>query len=77
MNCKFCGVGGLTWVLLGDKWRLEDRIGTIHRCIITKKLADKPQKKLNIKNDPLIEKALKKFKKELRGEGKIYHLKKY
>lgn len=30
--CKFCGKDGLTWIQIGEKWRLVEESGTLHAC---------------------------------------------
>lgn len=30
--CKFCGKDGLTWIQIGERWRLAEESGTLHQC---------------------------------------------
>jgi hypothetical protein len=71
-SCNFCGLSGLHWETVNNKWKLYDINGNPHVCKSKKPAPNK----LDITNDPLINKALNKFKKELRGNGKIYVIKK-
>lgn len=70
--CKFCQKSGLTWNYNGPikKWELLEPDGNKHRCLILRKpqasVSHTP--KINIKNDPKINKALRIFAKHLEKE---------
>lgn len=66
-SCKFCNKGGLTWNYNGPikKWELLEADGNKHKCLILRRKPEET-KKIDIKNDPKINKALKIFEKQLK-----------
>ena len=45
--CKSCGMGGLEWARVNERWRLVDANGALHSC-----LNDKAQSFVNITIKP-------------------------
>lgn len=72
-SCKCCGKSGLNWNfnILYKKWELLEADDRKHKCVFAKPSANK----INIKNDPKINAALKKFQKQLdRDNKRVYYL---
>ena len=70
-TCKYCEATNLAWKFSGGKWFLIDKSGNKHICAkYTNPAIPKQEKKLEFKNDPLINKALKIFKKQLDRQKK-------
>lgn len=70
--CKYCQKGGLTWNYNGPikKWELLETNGNKHRCLVLSKSKEYTPK-IDIKNDPKINKALKIYQKQLEQEGRV------
>lgn len=70
MICKYCQKGNLHWVETRVGWRLFDIKNQQHNCLKEKILATPKRPKIELRNDPKINKALKIFKQQLK---KSYH----
>jgi hypothetical protein len=70
-NCKFCNKGDLHWETIGGKWALYDNKNEKHFCKPKSKMPEPKEGGFvyvlkKFKSDPLIDKAVNKFKKELK-----------
>ena len=71
-DCKYCGKAGLHWETIDGRWKLFDSRNKPHTCDIKSEQKIKsipPKQIINLKNDPMIKKALVKFKKQLEKES--------
>ena len=72
-SCKYCNKSGLSWNfnILSKKWELLESNGSRHRCMVLPKPKQKSPNnppKIDIRNDPKINKALEIFKEKLRKQ---------